>query len=92
MRSWPSRVMVIWPCTSRCVPSRAVFIISSSSGSTSDNGWSSVPIRRDRSVFPRAVEDADAARRVDADNARAGRRQHRLDEPAAAVDQFAGVH
>ncbi len=35
-------MIVIWPCTRRCVPSRAVFIMSSSSGRTSDSGWSSV--------------------------------------------------
>src|ERR1700722_20852317 len=42
-------------------------------------------------LFGRPVEDAYAPRGVDADDAGAGRRQYRLDEPAAAVDQFAGV-
>src|SRR5258706_12426011 len=37
------------------------------------------------------IEDADAARGIDANDAGACRRQHRLDEAAAAVDKVAGV-
>ncbi len=42
-------------------------------------------------LFGGAVENADAARGINADDAGARRRQHRLDEAAAAVDQVAGV-
>src|SRR2546430_15124188 len=42
--------------------------------------------------FGGAVEDADAAGSVDADDAGARRGQYRLDEAAAAVDQVAGAH
>ena len=40
----------------------------------------------------RAVEDADPALRIDADDARARARQHRLGETAAAVDLVARAH
>ena len=40
----------------------------------------------------RTVQNADAAGSVDADDAGTGRRQHRLDESPAAVDQVRGVH
>src|SRR5258705_12099705 len=38
-----------------------------------------------------AIEDADATGSIDADDAGACRGQHRLDEPAAAVDKVAGA-
>ena len=42
-------------------------------------------------MLGRAVEDADLAFLVDADDAGAGARQHRLAETAAAVDHVAGM-
>ena len=42
-------------------------------------------------LFGGTIEDADAAGGIDADDARARRGQHRLDEPAAAVDKVAGA-
>ena len=85
-------MIVIWPWTSRCVPSRAVFIMSSSSGNTSDERM----VQRLRfgmtdQFLGGPVENSDAAGRIDADDAGARRGQHRLDEAPAAVDQFAGI-
>ena len=66
--------------------------MSSSSGSTSDSGWSSASdFGVTDQLFGGAVEDADAAGGIDADDAGAGRGQHGLDETAPAVDQFAGA-
>src|ERR1700681_1629803 len=42
--------------------------------------------------FGGAIENADTAGSIDADDTGARRRQYRLDEPAAAIDKIARAH
>ena len=98
LRSMPSRVMVIWPCTRRWVPSRAVFIMSSSSGSTSDSGWSSVsdsawPISfsAERLRMPTLPEASTPMMPALADDSTASMKRRRLSIRLAGVDQFVAL-
>ena len=92
MRSRPPRLTVIWPCTRRCTPSRALAMISSSSGTISGKRMAErFRLGVADQLLRRAVEDADLAVAIDADDAGAGRRQHRLGETSPAVDDFAGA-
>ncbi len=91
MRSLPLRLMVICPC-SRCGPACAAVRIGKFRHNLCQRLAEHVGFRMADQPLGRAVEDADAAIGIDADDARAGAGQNRFGETAAAVDQVARAH
>ena len=85
--------MVTWPCTSRCgAGARRREQLGELGNDLVERLAERLRLGVPDQALGGAVEDADAAVGIDADDAGAGAGQHRFGEAAAAVDQVAGAH